>query len=162
MKKVPVILGAVFCFFCSALGCNNPAPRRPHDAGVHTANSPRWQRQGRHGYVDAFTGSTRRPGAQGHPSGWKRFQGLQQQRGLYVPDYRKKLPIELKKYVLEDDTETLNLQTKMHGRGQRRLMFAPWGTSQNFADLPLTNQPENPINAHAAAAPDRGACPVRA
>jgi len=70
--------------------------------------------------------------------------------GLYIPEYGKKLPIELIKYDSKSDTETLiRLTEKCMVEDKADLMFAPWGTSQNFAVLSLYKKYEYPFIAHA-------------
>jgi len=70
--------------------------------------------------------------------------------GLYIPEYGKKLPIELIKYDSKSDTETLiRLTEKCMVEDNADLMFAPWGTSQNFAVLSLYNKYEYPFIPHA-------------
>ena len=71
--------------------------------------------------------------------------------GLYVPEYGKKLPIVLNKYDSKSDTETLiRLTEKSMVEDKADLMFAPWGTSQNFAVLSLYDKYKYPLVSHAA------------
>jgi len=103
------------------------------------------------GYVDAFTGSFA-PGPQLWGTIWMEtlIADYNAQGGLYVPEYGKKLPIELIKYDSTSDTETLiRLTEKAMTEDKVDLMFAPWGTSQNFAVYPLYEKHEYPFIAHA-------------
>jgi branched-chain amino acid transport system substrate-binding protein len=71
--------------------------------------------------------------------------------GLMVPELGKKLPLEWVKYDSASDAETLiRLTEKCMSEDKVDLMFAPWGTSQNFAVLSLYEKYEYPLIAHAA------------
>ena len=91
------------------------------------------------GYVDAFSG----PFAAGaYPLLITVHQffieDVNTKGGLYVPEYGKRLPVELRTYDSKSDTETLiRLTEKAMVVDKVDLMFAPWGTSQNFAVTPL-------------------------
>ena len=70
--------------------------------------------------------------------------------GLNVPEYGKKVPIELVKYDSASDTETLiRLTEKAMTEDKVDLMIAPWGTSQCFAVYPLYDKYEYPFVATA-------------
>ncbi len=102
------------------------------------------------GYVDSFTGVFA-PGPMLFGTIW--FETLvadfNADGGLYVPEYGKKLPIELIKYDSASDAETLiRLTEKAMSEDKVDLMFAPWGTSQNFAVLPLYEKYGYPLMAH--------------
>ncbi len=103
------------------------------------------------GYVDAFTGVFA-PGPQLWGTIW--FEALiadyNAAGGLYVPEYGKKLPIELIKYDSASDTETLiRLTEKAMTEDKVDLMISPWGTSQNFAVYSLYEKYEYPAIQHA-------------
>ncbi|MEM3356238.1 MAG: amino acid ABC transporter substrate-binding protein [Candidatus Bathyarchaeia archaeon] len=103
------------------------------------------------GYVDAFTGVFA-PGPEMWGTIWMELliEEYNAQGGLYVPELDKKLPIELKKYDSKSDTETLvRLTEKCMSEDKVDLMFAPWGTSQNFAVYSLYAQYKYPMIAHA-------------
>jgi branched-chain amino acid transport system substrate-binding protein len=103
------------------------------------------------GYVDAFTGIFA-PGPEVWGTVWMEMLVSQYNAGggLYVPEFGKKLPIELKKYDSKSDTETLiRLTEKCMAEDNADLMFAPWGTSQNFAVLSLYEKYKYPLIAHA-------------
>jgi len=103
------------------------------------------------GYVDAFTGIFA-PGPEVWGSYWMRMlvDDYNAKGGLYVPELGKKLPIELREYDSKSDTETLvRLTEKAMAEDKVDLMFAPWGTSQNFAVLPLYEKYGYPLVAHA-------------
>lgn len=91
------------------------------------------------GWVDAFTGPFG-PGVAA-TSGWVMpllVDEYNARGGLYVPEYGKRLPIEVKTYDSRSDTETLiRLTEKAMVEDKVDLMFPPWGTSQNFAVIPL-------------------------
>jgi branched-chain amino acid transport system substrate-binding protein len=103
------------------------------------------------GYVDAFTGIFA-PGPETWGTVWMEIliDEYNANGGLYVPEYGKKLPIELIKYDSKSDTETLvRLTEKAMAEDKVDLMFGPWGTSQNFAVLPLYEKYKYPLLAHA-------------
>lgn len=103
------------------------------------------------GYVDAFTGIFA-PGPHVWGTIWMEIliNEYNAKGGLYIPEYRKKLPIELKKYDSKSDTETLiRLTEKCMVKDKVDFMFAPWGTSQNFAVLSLYEKHNYPLIAHA-------------
>lgn len=103
------------------------------------------------GYVDAFTGVFA-PAPLLWGTVWMEtlIAEYNDDGGLYVPEYGKKLPIELKKYDSKSDTETLiRLTEKLMAEEEVDLMFAPWGTSQNFAVLSLYEKHQYPMLPHA-------------
>ena len=103
------------------------------------------------GNVDAFTGIFA-PGPKMWGTIWMEIlvEEYNEKGGLKVPGYDKKLPIELKKYDSKSDTETLiRLTEKCMVEEKADLMFAPWGTSQNFAVYPLYDRYGYPMIAHA-------------
>lgn len=103
------------------------------------------------GNVDAFTGIFA-PGPKMWGTIWMEIliDEYNANGGLKVPGYAKKLPIEFKKYDSKSDTETLiRLTEKCMVEDEVDLMFAPWGTSQNFAVYPLYERYEYPLIAHA-------------
>lgn len=104
------------------------------------------------GNVDAFTGVFA-PGPELWGTIWMEtlVADYNADGGLYIPEYGKKLPIELVKYDSKSDTETLiRLTEKCMAEEEADLMFAPWGTSQNFALLSMYEKYEYPLIAHAA------------
>jgi branched-chain amino acid transport system substrate-binding protein len=103
------------------------------------------------GYVDAFTGIFA-PGPHVWGTIWMEILVAEYNAkgGLLVPELGKRLPIELKKYDSKSDAETLiRLTEKCMAKDKVDLMFAPWGTSQNFAVLPLYEKYKYPLLAHA-------------
>jgi len=109
------------------------------------------------GYVDAFTGVFA-PGPQMWGTIWMELlvDNYNKAGGLYVPELGKKLPVQLIKYDSKSDTETLiRLTEKCMAEDKVDFMFAPWGTSQNFAVLPLYEKYGYPLIAHAM-----GSCQV--
>jgi branched-chain amino acid transport system substrate-binding protein len=103
------------------------------------------------GNVDAFTGIFA-PGPLLWGTIWMEtlIADYNADGGLYVPEIGKKLPIELKKYDSKSDTETLiRLSEKCMTEDKVDLMFAPWGTSQNFAVYSLYEKFKYPLIAHA-------------
>jgi len=66
--------------------------------------------------------------------------------GLYVPEYGKRLPIELKEYDDKNSIDTmLTLVEKLIIEDKVDLLFAPWGTAFNFAVFPLTERYRYPL-----------------
>ncbi|MDH5364660.1 MAG: ABC transporter substrate-binding protein [Dehalococcoidia bacterium] len=103
------------------------------------------------GNVDAFTGVFA-PGPLLWGTIWMEtlIADYNANGGLYVPEYGKKLPIELIKYDSTSDTETLiRLTEKCMTEDKVDLMFAPWGTSQNFAVYSLYEKYKYPMIPHA-------------
>lgn len=103
------------------------------------------------GYVDAFTGIFA-PGPYVWGTIWMEIliDEYNKKGGLLVPEYGKRLPIELKKYDSKSDTETLiRLTERCMVKDKVDFMFAPWGTSQNFAVLSLYEKHKYPLLAHA-------------
>lgn len=103
------------------------------------------------GYVDAFTGVFA-PGPKVWGTIWMEMLigEYNAKGGLQVPEVGKRLPIELKKYDSKSDAETLiRLTEKCMAKDKVDFMFAPWGTSQNFAVLPLYEKYKYPLIAHA-------------
>ncbi len=103
------------------------------------------------GYVDAFTGIFA-PGPLLWGTIWMEqlIADYNADGGLYVPEYDTKLPIELIKYDSASDAETLiRLTEKCMTEDEVDLMFAPWGTSQNFAVYSLYEKYEYPCIQHA-------------
>ncbi|MEM2868768.1 MAG: amino acid ABC transporter substrate-binding protein, partial [Candidatus Bathyarchaeia archaeon] len=103
------------------------------------------------GYVDAFTGIFA-PGPYLWGGAW--FETLVEdynaKGGLYVPEFGKKLPVELVIYDSKSDIETLiRLTEKAMAEDKVDFMIAPWGTSQNFAVYPLYEKYGYPHIAHA-------------
>lgn len=102
------------------------------------------------GYVDSFTG-VYAPGPLIFGTIWMEALVAEYNAagGLYVPEEGKKLPIELIEYDSASDAETLiRLTEKAMSADKVDLMFAPWGTSQNFAVLALYEKYEYPLIAH--------------
>ncbi|MEM1582992.1 MAG: ABC transporter substrate-binding protein [Candidatus Bathyarchaeia archaeon] len=91
------------------------------------------------GWVDAFTGIYAAGVLTTSPAVYyPLIEDVNAKGGLYVPEYGRRLPIELITYDSKSDTETLiRLTEKAMVVDKVDLMFAPWGTSQNFAVLPL-------------------------
>lgn len=103
------------------------------------------------GNVDAFTGVFA-PGPLLWGTIWMEtlIADYNAEGGLYVPEYGKKLPIELIKYDSKSDIETMiRLTEKCMVEDKVDLMFAPWGTSQNFAVYSLYEKYEYPMLPHA-------------
>jgi len=103
------------------------------------------------GYVDAFTGIFA-PAPLLWGTIWMEalIADYNAAGGLFVPEYNAKLPLELIKYDSASDTETLiRLTEKCMTEDKVDLMFAPWGTSQNFAVYPLYEKHEYPFLPHA-------------
>ena len=97
------------------------------------------------GYVDADTGIYA-PGPLLFQSIWldTLVADYNANGGLSVDG--KKVPIEVVKYDSASDTETLiRLTEKCMTEDKVDLMFAPWGTSQNFAVYPLYEKHEYPF-----------------
>jgi branched-chain amino acid transport system substrate-binding protein len=129
-----------------------PTPATPTPATPTPATpTPPPKDKIRIGYVDAFTGIFA-PGPEVWGTFWMEMliDEYNKNGGLYVPEYGKKLPIQLIKYDSKSDTETLvRLTEKCMTEDKVDLMFAPWGTSQNFAVLPTYDKYGYPLIAHA-------------
>lgn len=66
--------------------------------------------------------------------------------GLYVPEYGKRLPIELKIYDDHSDVETmLRLVEKLITEDKVDYLFSPWGTAFTFAVVPLFEKYHFPL-----------------
>lgn len=103
------------------------------------------------GNVDAFTGIFA-PGPLLWGTIWMEtlIANYNAEGGLYVPEYGKKLPIEMIKYDSKSDIETMiRLTEKCMTEDKVDLMFAPWGTSQNFAVYSLYERYKYPMLPHA-------------
>ena len=103
------------------------------------------------GNVDAFTGIFA-PGPLLWGTIWMEtlIADYNADGGLYVPEYGKKLPIEMIKYDSKSDIETMiRLTEKCMTEDKVDLMFAPWGTSQNFAVYSLYEKYKYPMLPHA-------------
>jgi len=66
--------------------------------------------------------------------------------GIYVPEYDKKIPVEL---VLYDDKSdpgtTVKMVEKLMVEDQVDVLLPPWGTAWHYAIAPLVNQYEYPL-----------------
>jgi len=61
--------------------------------------------------------------------------------GIYVEEYGKKLPVELKRYDDKSDIGTMtNLLEKLILEDQVDFVFPPWGTAWLFAAAPIANK----------------------
>ncbi len=61
--------------------------------------------------------------------------------GIYVKDYGKKLPVELKRYDDKSDIGTMtNLLEKLILEDKVDFVFPPWGTAWLFAAAPIANK----------------------
>lgn len=157
MKKYMLIPVAVILVAMLILGgCGEPTPTPTTAPTVAPTTAPTTAPALKDkivvGYVDAFTGVFA-PGPELWGTIWMEtlINDYNTNGGLYVPEYGKKLPIELNKYDSKSDTETLiRLTEKCMVEDKADLMFAPWGTSQNFAVLSLYDKYKYPLISHAA------------
>jgi len=61
--------------------------------------------------------------------------------GIYVKEYGKKLPVELKRYDDKSDIGTMtNLVEKLIVQDKVDFLFPPWGTAWLFAAAPIANK----------------------
>ena len=61
--------------------------------------------------------------------------------GIYVKEYGKKLPVELKRYDDKSDIGTMtNLLEKLIVQDKVDFVFPPWGTAWLFAAAPVANK----------------------
>jgi branched-chain amino acid transport system substrate-binding protein len=61
--------------------------------------------------------------------------------GIYVKEYGKKLPVELKRYDDKTDIGTMtNLLEKLILEDKVDFVFPPWGTAWLFAAAPIANK----------------------
>ena len=66
--------------------------------------------------------------------------------GLYIPEYDKRLPIELKIVDDEGSVENLISQTERFITVDKvDFLFPPWGTAMNFAVFPVYEQHKYPV-----------------
>jgi branched-chain amino acid transport system substrate-binding protein len=71
---------------------------------------------------------------------------INEQGGLYVKEYDKKLPIELIRYDDKSDIGTMvKLVEKLILEDKVDLMFPPWGTAMNFAAAKLATKYKYPM-----------------
>jgi branched-chain amino acid transport system substrate-binding protein len=71
---------------------------------------------------------------------------INEQGGLYVKEYDKKLPIELIRYDDKSDIGTMvKLAEKLILEDKVDLMFPPWGTAMNFAAAKLATKYKYPM-----------------
>lgn len=68
---------------------------------------------------------------------------VNKQGGIYVKEYGKKLPVELKRYDDKSDIGTMtNLLEKLITDDKVDFIFPPWGTAWLFAAAPIANKYE--------------------
>jgi branched-chain amino acid transport system substrate-binding protein len=68
---------------------------------------------------------------------------VNKQGGIYVKEYGKKLPVELKRYDDKSDIGTMrNLLEKLIVEDKVDFVFPPWGTAWLFAAAPIANKYE--------------------
>ena len=66
---------------------------------------------------------------------------VNKQGGIYVKEYGKKLPVELKRYDDKTDIGTMaNLIEKLIIEDKVDFIFPPWGTAWLFAAAPIANK----------------------
>ena len=66
--------------------------------------------------------------------------------GLYVPEYGRRLPIELKIYDDKSDVETmLRMLEKLINEDRVDFLFSPWGTAFTFAATPIFEKYHYPL-----------------
>jgi len=155
MKKVLVILGITLLILSVlAVGCQKEPAKQPTPAPTPApAPAPAPVKSKIViGSVDAFTGVFA-PGPLIFGTIWYEtlIAEYNAKGGLLVPELGKRLPIEMVKYDSKSDTETLiRLTEKAMVEDKVDFMFAPWGTSQNFAVLSLYEKHQYPLIATAA------------
>jgi branched-chain amino acid transport system substrate-binding protein len=149
MKKVLAIIGIIILMASLLVSGCGQAEEEPGTSSVAT---PAPKDKITIGYVDAFTGVFA-PAPLLWGTIWMEtlITDYNAAGGIFVPELGKKLPVELIKYDSKSDMETLiRLTEKAMVEDKADFMFAPWGTSQNFAVLSLYEKHQYPMIAHAA------------
>lgn len=141
-----VLLCMVLLLLFVTAGCPAPAAVPPAEQAEAVPQAPEVIRIG---YAISLTGPFTTGAATSQLPNYKLWaEEVNARGGIYLPDYGKRVPVELIEYDDRSDIETaIRLVEKLIVEDKVDFVLPPWGTGMNFAIAPLVNEHGFPVMA---------------